>query len=164
MNKMRRLSTRAPGFDAKLARLTRYDAAQDPAVQKAVSKILADVRSRGDAAVRAYTKKFDGVLPRQYAVSEKFLDAIPAAQAQALRAAHDRIRAFHEKQLQQSWHFTDADGTRLGQQVSPLERVGLYVPGGKAAYPSSVLMNAVPAKVAGVPRIVMVVPAKEGAK
>ena len=158
MKKMRRLSTRASGFDAKLARLTRYEAAQDPAVQRTVRKILADVRSRGDAAVRAYTKKFDGVLPRQYAVSEKFLDAIPAAQAQALRAAHDRIRAFHEKQLQQSWHFTDADGTRLGQQVSPLERVGLYVPGGKAAYPSSVLMNAVPAKVAGVRELVMASP------
>jgi histidinol dehydrogenase len=158
MKKMRRLSTRASGFDAKLARLTHYEAAQDPAVQRTVRKILADVRSRGDAAVRAYTKKFDGVLPRQYAVSEKVLDAIPAAQVEALRAAHDRIRAFHEKQLQQSWHFTDAEGTRLGQQVSPLERVGLYVPGGKAAYPSSVLMNAVPAKVAGVRELVMASP------
>jgi histidinol dehydrogenase len=127
-------------------------------VQKAVRKILADVRKRGDAAVRAYTKKFDGVVPRQYAVSEKFLDAIPPGQAAALRAAHDRIRAFHEKQLQPSWDFTDADGTRLGQQVSPLERVGLYVPGGKAAYPSSVLMNAVPAKVAGVRELVMASP------
>jgi histidinol dehydrogenase len=133
MNKMRRLSTRARGFDAKLAALTRYDAAQNPAVQKAVRKILADVRSRGDAAVRAYTMKFDGVLPRQYAVSAKVLDAIPAAQAQALRAAHERIRAFHEKQVQQSWEFTDAEGTRLGQRLIPLERVGLYVPGGKAA-------------------------------
>jgi histidinol dehydrogenase len=158
MNEMRRLSTRARGFDAKLARLTRYDAAQDPAVQKAVRKILADVRKRGDAAVRAYTKKFDGVVPRQYAVSEKSLAAIPPGQAAALRAAHERIRAFHEKQLQQSWDFTDADGTRLGQQVSALERVGLYVPGGKAAYPSSVLMNAVPAKVAGVRELVMASP------
>ena len=156
--KLRRLSTRAAGFDAKLAALTRYDAAQDPAVQKAVRKILAEVRKRGDAAVRAYTKKFDGVVPRQYAVSEKFLDAIPADQAAALRAAHDRIRAFHDKQLQHSWEFTDADGTRLGQRLSPLERVGLYVPGGKAAYPSSVLMNAVPAKVAGVRELVMASP------
>jgi histidinol dehydrogenase len=158
MNKMRRLSTRARGFDAKLAALTRYAAAQNPAVQKAVRKILADVRSRGDAAVRAYAKKFDGMLPRQYAVSQKLVDAIPAGQAEALRQARDRIRAFHEKQLQQSWDFTDADGTRLGQQVSPLERVGLYVPGGKAAYPSSVLMNAVPAKVAGVRELVMASP------
>lgn len=156
--KLRRLSTRARGFDAKLAALTRYDAAQDPSVQKAVRKILADVRKRGDAAVRAYTKKFDGVVPREYDVSEKFVDQIPAVQAEALRAAHDRIRAFHEKQLQQSWDFTDVDGTRLGQQVSPLERVGLYVPGGKAAYPSSVLMNAVPAKVAGVRELVMASP------
>ena len=156
--KLRRLSTRARGFDAKLAALTRYDAAQGPSVQKAVRKILADVRKRGDAAVRAYTKKFDGVVPREYEVSEKFVDQIPAVQAEALRAAHDRIRAFHEKQLQQSWDFTDVDGTRLGQQVSPLERVGLYVPGGKAAYPSSVLMNAVPARVAGVRELVMASP------
>lgn len=156
--KLRRLSTRARGFDAKLAALTRYDAAQDPSVQKTVRKILADVRKRGDAAVRAYTKKFDGFVPREYEVSEKFVDQVPAVQAEALRAAHDRIRAFHEKQLQQSWDFTDVDGTRLGQQVSPLERVGLYVPGGKAAYPSSVLMNAVPAKVAGVRELVMASP------
>jgi histidinol dehydrogenase len=156
--KLRRLSTRARGFDAKLAALTRYDAAQDPSVQKVVRKILADVRKRGDAAVRAYTKKFDGVVPREYDVSERFVEQIPAVQAEALRAAHDRIRAFHEKQLQQSWDFTDVDGTRLGQQVSPLERVGLYVPGGKAAYPSSVLMNAVPAKVAGVRELVMASP------
>jgi histidinol dehydrogenase len=156
--KLRRLSTRAAGFDRKLAALTRYDAAQDPAVQKAVRKILAEVRSRGDAAVRAYTKRFDGVLPREFPVSEKSLDAIPPAQAEALRAAHQRIKAFHEKQLQKSWDFTDADGTRLGQQVSALERVGLYVPGGKAAYPSSVLMNAVPAKVAGVRELVMASP------
>ncbi len=156
--KLRRLSTAAAGFDAKLAALTRYDAAQDPAVQKAVRKILADVRKRGDAAVRAYTKKFDKVSPREFSVSEKLISAVPAEQAAALRAAHQRIKAFHERQLQKSWDFTDADGTRLGQQVSPLERVGLYVPGGKAAYPSSVLMNAVPAKVAGVRELVMASP------
>jgi histidinol dehydrogenase len=158
MRQLRRLSTRTAGFDAKLAALTRYDAAQDPAVQKAVRKILADVRKRGDAAVRAYTRKFDGVAPKEFDVTPKLLDAIPSAQAQALRAAHERIRAFHERQLQKSWDFTDGDGTRLGQQVSPLERVGLYVPGGKAAYPSSVLMNAVPAKVAGVRELVMTSP------
>ena len=156
--KLRRLSTRDTSFSEKLSALTRFDAAQDPAVQKAVRKILAEVRKRGDAAVRAYTKKFDGVMPRQYTVSERFLDAIPADQADALRAAHDRIRAFHQKQLQQSWEFTDADGTRLGQRLSPLERVGLYGPGGKAAYPSSVLMNAVPANVAGVRELVMASP------
>ena len=156
--KMRRLSTRDRGFEGKLKALTRYDAAQDPAVQKAVRNILADVRKRGDAAVRAYTKKFDGVAPRQFELAANLVDAIPRAQADALRAAHQRIKAFHERQLQKSWEFTDADGTRLGQQVSALERVGLYVPGGKAAYPSSVLMNAVPAKVAGVRELVMVSP------
>ena len=156
--KLRRLSTRAAGFDAKLAALTRYDAAQDPAVQKTVRRILADVRKRGDAAVREYTKKFDGVSPREFKLTKENLDAIPGQQADALRAAHQRIKTFHEKQLQKSWDYTDADGTRLGQRVSALERVGLYVPGGKAAYPSSVLMNAVPAKVAGVRELVMVSP------
>ena len=111
--KLRRLSTRAPGFDAKLAALTRYDAAQDPAVQKIVRKILADVRKRGDAAVREYTRKFDGVSPREFPLTD--LEAIPREQAEALRAAHQRIRAFHEKQRQESWQFTEADGTRLGQ-------------------------------------------------
>jgi histidinol dehydrogenase len=156
--KLRRLSTKDRGFEGKLKALTRFDAAQDPAVQKAVRTILADVRRRGDVAVRAYTRKFDGVSPKEFKLTNGLLDAIPADQAHALRAAHDRIRAFHERQLQKSWDFTDADGTRLGQQVSALERVGLYVPGGKAAYPSSVLMNAVPAKVAGVREIVMASP------
>jgi histidinol dehydrogenase len=155
--KLRRLSTRDRTFEKKLAILTRYDAAQDPAVQKTVRRILADVRKRGDAAVREYTRKFDGASPREFSL-EKRLDAVPREQLDALRAAHERIRAFHEKQLQKSWDFTDADGTRLGQQVSALERVGLYVPGGKAAYPSSVLMNAVPAKVAGVRELVMASP------
>ena len=156
--KLRRLSTRDRNFSAKLAALTRYDAAQDPKVQKAVRRILADVRKRGDAAVRAYTRKFDGVSPKEFKLTSGLVDAIPADQAQALRAAHDRIRAFHERQLQKSWEFTDTDGTRLGQRLSPLERVGLYVPGGKAAYPSSVLMNAVPARVAGVRELVMASP------
>jgi histidinol dehydrogenase len=156
--KMRRLSTKDRGFEGRLKALTRYDAAQDPTVQKAVRRILADVRKRGDAAVRAYTKKFDGVSPRQFELTAALIDAIPREQAEALRAAHQRIKAFHDRQLQESWDFTDADGTRLGQQVTPLERVGLYVPGGKAAYPSSVLMNAVPAKVAGVREVIMASP------
>ena len=153
--KLRRFSTRARDFDRKLAALTRYDAAQDPKVQNTVRKILADVRKRGDAAVRDYTRKFDGVSPRELALGKQ---DIPREQAEALRDAHARIRAFHERQLQESWQFTEADGTRLGQQVTPLARVGLYVPGGKAAYPSSVLMNAVAAKVAGVRELVMVSP------
>src|SRR5260221_269031 len=141
-----------------LEALRRPDAGQAPAVQKAVRKILADVRARGDAAVRQYARKFDGVPPKEIAVSEKCVAAIPREQADALRAAHARIIGFHEKQLQKSWDFTDADGTRLGQRLSPIERVGLYVPGGKAAYPSTVLMNAVPAKVAGVRELVMTSP------
>jgi histidinol dehydrogenase len=156
--KLRRLSTRTRGFDAKLTALTCGRAAQNPAVEKAVRRIIADVRKRGDAAVRAYTKKFDGTLPREFEVSTNLLDAIPREQAQALRVACERIRSFHAKQLQQSWEYTDAEGARLGQRVSALERVGLYVPGGKAAYPSSVLMNAVPAKVAGVRELIMVSP------
>jgi histidinol dehydrogenase len=156
--KLRRLSTRAAGFGRKLDALTRYDAAQDPAVQKTVRRILADVRRRGDAAVREYTKKFDGYTPKQFSVTPDLVDAVPAELARALRAAHERIRTFHEKQLQQSWEYTDAEGTRLGQRISALARVGLYVPGGKAAYPSSVLMNAVPAKVAGVGELVMACP------
>jgi histidinol dehydrogenase len=163
--KLRRLSTRSPGFDAELAQLTRYDAAQDPAVQEAVRGIIADVRVRGDVAVLEYTKRFDRLEAKSIASLEidqetlnAALQSIPDDQAQALRLAAERIRAFHEKQLQQSWDYTDKDGTRLGQRVSALERVGLYVPGGKAAYPSSVLMNALPAKVAGVPDLVMVSP------
>jgi histidinol dehydrogenase len=155
--KLRRLYTKDKAFARALAALTRYDAAQDPKVQGAVRRILADVRKRGDAAVRAYTRKFDGISPRDFSL-QKSLDGIPRAQLDALRAAHERIRAFHERQLQTSWDFTDADGTRLGQRVGALERVGLYVPGGKAAYPSSVLMNAVPAKVAGVRELVMTSP------
>jgi histidinol dehydrogenase len=162
MTRLRRLSTRAPGFDAKLAALTRYQAAQDPAVRSAVRRILADVRRRGDAAVRDYTRKFDRVSLKRLEIPgseiQKSVQSISRAQAKALRTAHERIRRFHEKQLQKSWEFIDADGTRLGQRLTPLERVGLYVPGGKAAYPSSVLMSAVPAKVAGVRELVMASP------
>ena len=158
--KLRRLSTRDAGFDAELAALTRFEAAQDPAVQAVVRDILADVRARGDAAVLEYTERFDKI--RVAAISDLEMDfsktSVPGAQGQALRLAHQRIKVFHERQLQSSWQYTEADGTRLGQRVTPLERVGLYVPGGKAAYPSSVLMNAVPAKVAGVRELIMVSP------
>ncbi|MDQ5847485.1 MAG: histidinol dehydrogenase [Pseudomonadota bacterium] len=159
--KLRRLSTREAGFDAALAALTRYEAAQAPALQEAVRRILADVRARGDEAVLEYTRRFDGldsiaeVKPREMQAA---LTSLPAEQGKALRFAAERIRRFHERQLQQSWDYTEADGTRLGQRVSALERVGLYVPGGKAAYPSSVLMNAIPAKVAGVRELVMTSP------
>jgi len=157
--KLRRLSTRDAGFDAALAALTRYEAAQDEAVEGVARAIIADVRRRGDAAVLEYTRKFD----RIEAGSIAELTVAPRADASgphvdALKAAHARVKAFHEKQMQASWEYQEADGTRLGQRVAPIERVGLYVPGGKAAYPSSVLMNAVPAKVAGVREIVMVSP------
>jgi histidinol dehydrogenase len=161
----RRLSTREGGFDAALAALTRFEAAQDPNVEAAVRGILRDVCARGDAAVLEYARRFDGVSATavsQLEVSREEILAksksVPPPQLEALQVAHARIRAFHEKQLQASWEYTEADGTRLGQRVTPLERVGLYVPGGKAAYPSSVLMNAVPAKVAGVGSILMVSP------
>jgi len=158
--KLRRLSTREAGFAGQLEALVRYDAAQDPAVQEAVRGILADVRARGDAAVLEYTRKFDGrnAVSLQDLEARPALGSIPAEQLKALREAHERIRSFHERQLQRSWDYTEADGSRLGQRVSPLERVGLYVPGGKAAYPASVLMNAVPARVAGVGELVMVSP------
>ena len=163
--KLRRLSTRRPGFDAALAALTRYEAAQDAKVRRVVSAIIADVRARGDAAVLQYSRRFDRVKVNSVArleVRKKALRAalhsLPRTQSRALREAAGRIRSFHERQLAHSWRYEEADGTMLGQNVTPLERVGLYVPGGKAAYPSSVLMNAIPAKVAGVPELVMVSP------
>jgi histidinol dehydrogenase len=163
--KLRRLSTRSPGFDAELAALTRYDAAQDPALEAAVRAILADVRARGDDAVLEYARRFDKVSASsltQLEVSKEQLSRaqgrVPGEQLEALKSAHERIRRFHERQLQKSWDYTEPDGTLLGQRITPLERVGLYVPGGKAAYPSTVLMNAIPAKLAGVASLVMVCP------
>ena len=158
--KLRRLSTRDARFPAELERLTRYEAAQDPALQDTVRRILADVRSRGDAAVLEYSERFDGMTAiAEIAVeADAALRAIPREHAEALRQAHQRIRRFHERQLAHSWDYTEEDGTRLGQRVSALERVGLYVPGGKAAYPSTVLMNAAPAKVAGVRELIMASP------
>ncbi len=163
--KMRRLSTRAAGFEAKLAALTRYEAAGDAAVERVVRGIIADVRKRGDAAVLAYARRFDRVKVSSVAKLEvprsklkAALKGLPKKDAASLRAAAARIRRFHERQLSRSWKYSEADGTLLGQLVTPLERVGLYVPGGKAAYPSSVLMNAIPAKVAGVREVVMVSP------
>src|SRR5256884_1150079 len=164
--KPRRLATRDAGFEAELAALTRHAALQEAGVQEAVPAVLADVRSRGDEAVLDYTRKFDRVAARSLAELEvpreklqKALESLSPEQASALREAGERIRDFHRRQLQSSWDYTDQDGTRLGQRVTALDRVGIYVPGGKAAYPSSVLMNALPAKVAGVRELVMVSPA-----
>jgi histidinol dehydrogenase len=156
---MRRLATTDRGFDAKLAALTRYEAAAGAKLRKTVARILADVRSHGDAALLRYARRLDKMTARTVAELEikPRIDA-PGPQLEALRAAHARIRAFHERQAQASWEYTEPDGTRLGQRITPLDRVGIYVPGGKAAYPSTVLMNAVPAKVAGVRELVMVSP------
>jgi histidinol dehydrogenase len=163
--KMRRLSSRDARFGAQLAALTRYEASSDARVQRAVTAIVADVRRRGDAAVLACSRRFDRVRARAVADLEvpaaglrAALRTLPGAQLRALRAAARRIRRFHLRQRSRSWELREADGTRLGQRVTPLGRVGLYVPGGKAAYPSSVLMNAIPAKVAGVAEVVMVSP------
>jgi histidinol dehydrogenase len=166
----RRLDSRVPGFDAELARLTEFEAALDENVDAAVAEILAGVRSRGDAALVDYTARFDRWTPRSAAELEvpagearAALDGLPRAQRDALEVAASRIRVYHERQRQESWRAREPDGTELGQQVTPLDRAGLYVPGGKAAYPSSVLMSAVAAKVAGVPELVMVTPTPDGA-
>lgn len=163
--KLRRLSTRSAGFGAQLAALTRQESAQDMKVKRVVSAIIANVRRRGDTAVLAYARRFDRVRASSVAKLaigkqdlHEALRSIPKAQAAALREAARRIGRFHARQFARSWGYREPDGTVLGQQVSPLERVGLYVPGGKAAYPSSVLMNAIPAKLAGVAEVVMVSP------
>ena len=171
MAELARFSTRDADFDARLARLTAFDTAQDETVDRTVAEILEAVKRRGDAAVLEYTARFDGVtaadlaqleLPRELLARAR--DRLPAGQREALEQAALRVRRYHEKQLAQSWQYTEADGTVLGQKLTPLDRDGLYVPGGKAAYPSSVLMNAIPAKVAGVPELVMVVPTPRGEK
>ncbi|MFM7847216.1 MAG: histidinol dehydrogenase [Rubrivivax sp.] len=165
---LRRLCTAEPGFEADFQRVLHWSAETDAAIEERVAAIVQDVRVRGDAAVLEYTARFDGLAATSVAALELGRDELQAAllritpaQRQALQAAADRVRSYHERQLQvcgRSWSYRDEDGTLLGQKVTPLDRVGLYVPGGKAAYPSSVLMNAVPARVAGVGEIVMVVP------
>ncbi|MFZ5543643.1 MAG: histidinol dehydrogenase [Pseudomonadota bacterium] len=169
---LRQLQTRAPDFEAAFQRLLHWSAEEDHAIEERVATILADVKARGDAAVLEYTQRFDGLAAESVAALELkreelrgALDAITPAQRRALEAAAGRVRAYHERQLEacgRGWSYRDADGTLLGQKVTPLDRVGIYVPGGKAAYPSSVLMNAVPAQVAGVGEIVMVVPTPRG--
>ena len=168
---MRRLDSSAPDFAAALARLTAVNTAQDEAIDTSVANIIVDVRARGDAAVLEYTAMFDRIkapsvaaLELGPAAFEAAFDSLDPEQRDALVAAGERVRTYHRHQKVESWSFTEADGTRLGQRVTPLERVGIYVPGGKAAYPSSVLMNALPAQVAGVHEIVMVVPTPKGAR
>ena len=163
-----RLSTARHTFDAEFKARLHWPADADAAIEQRVADILLDVKQRGDSAVLDYTARFDGVASDTLAALEltqadfkAAFDAIPAAQRDALQAAAARIRAYHEAQKKacgESWSYRDADGTLLGQKVTPLDRVGIYVPGGKARYPSSLLMNAIPAHVAGVGEIIMVVP------
>lgn len=163
-----RLSTASSTFEAQFQARLHWAADTDAAIEQRVADILADVQKRGDAAVLEYTARFDGLSAASVAGLEltqadfkAAFDAIPAAQREALQAAAARVRTYHEAQKKasgESWSYRDEDGTLLGQKVTPLDRVGIYVPGGKAAYPSSLLMNAIPAHVAGVQEIIMVVP------
>jgi histidinol dehydrogenase len=169
-----RLSTASRTFDAEFKARLHWSAEADAAIEQRVADILADVQKRGDSAVLDYTERFDGLkatsmsaLELTQAELKAAFDAIPAAQRDALQAAARRVRSYHEAQKKangESWSYRDEDGSLLGQKVTPLDRVGIYVPGGKAAYPSSVLMNAIPAHVAGVGEIIMVVPTPQGAK
>jgi len=168
---IKRLATVDADFTAKMDALLAFEGAQDDGIERTVIDILADVKARGDAAVVEYTNRFDRLtacsmadLELNKAELQAALDGLPAEQRQALEAAAHRIRIYHERQTLESWRYTEADGTQLGQMITPLDRVGLYVPGGKAAYPSSVLMNAIPAKVAGVKELIMVVPTPGGEK
>ena len=169
MAKIRRLSTVRRDFERRLKALLAFEAAFDAKVDTAVAKILSQVKARGDPAVLEYTRRFDKLkvkAARELELPKASLAAalltLPSPQRHALEEAANRIRAYHEKQLVQSWSYRDAEGTLLGQQVTPLERVGMYVPGGKAAYPSTVLMNAIPAKLAGVRELIMTVPTPNG--
>jgi len=169
-----RLNTADAGFEAAFAQRLHWSADTDAAIEQRVADILADVQKRGDAAVLDYTQRFDGVqagdvkaLEISQAELQSALDSLLAVQREALQAAAKRVRQYHEAQKKasgESWSYRDEDGTLLGQKVTPLDRVGIYVPGGKAAYPSSVLMNAIPAHVAGVQEIIMVVPTPAGVR
>ncbi|HAN29534.1 MAG TPA: histidinol dehydrogenase [Haliea salexigens] len=166
---MQRLDTRSADFDQRLEALTAWEEGLDASVEAAVAEIIAAVRQRGDAALLEYTARFDDrslssaaqleVSPQRL---QEALATIPAPQREALEQAAARVRSYHEHQRQASWQYRDDEGNLLGQQITALERVGIYVPGGKASYPSSVLMNALPARVAGVEEIIMVVPAPGG--
>ena len=168
------MNTAEAGFEAAFAARLHWSAETDAAIEQRVADILADVQQRGDAAVLEYTARFDGLpaanvqaLEITQAELKAALDSLPVAQRNALQAAAARVRQYHEAQKKasgESWSYRDEDGTLLGQKVTPLDRVGIYVPGGKAAYPSSVLMNAIPAHVAGVQDIIMVVPTPQGVR
>ena len=174
--KIRKLDSSANGFHTALHAVLAFEASEDEAIERSVAQILADVKARGDAAVLEYTNKLRPARRRRashalelpMAELEAALEGLEPKRRAALEAAAARVRGYHEKQQiecgSHSWQYTEADGTVLGQKVTPLDRAGIYVPGGKAAYPSSVLMNAIPARVAGVREIVMVVPTPDGVK
>lgn len=169
MSEILRLNSESADFSAKLEKLLAWDEVSDHKVVAIVEEILAQVKASGDAAVVEYSNRFDRLSVEDFtglmvtpAQIDAALERITDVQLQALTAAADRIREYHLHQRQESWSYTEADGTVLGQKITPIQKVGLYVPGGKASYPSSVLMNAVPAKVAGVEQITMVVPAPDG--
>ena len=166
---MKLLNTQSADFQSALQALLAFETAQDPKIDQIVADICADVQKRGDAAVIEYSNRFDGTSAQSMAdltLTQADLQAaferLPANVQTALQQSATRVESYHQRQKMQSWHYTDEDGTLLGQQISALDRVGIYVPGGKAAYPSSVIMNAMPAHVAGVPEIIMVVPTPGG--
>ena len=172
---IRKLDSTNPDFRQQLSAVLAFEAGEDAAIDQSAAKILAEVKSRGDAAVLDYTRQFDrvdaadvGALEIKQAELRAALHNLSPVRRAALQTAADRVRAYHERQKQEcgsnGFTYTEADGTVLGQKVTPLDRVGIYVPGGKAAYPSSVLMNAIPAKVAGVQEVIMVVPTPGGVK
>jgi len=167
--KIKRLNSSDANFWQELDGQLAWESVSNQAVNDTVTGIIADIRSRGDAALVEYTNRFDGMSATDIGELEipperlqQALDGLPTEQHEALQKAADRVRRYHDHQKQDSWNYTEADGTLLGQQITALDRVGLYVPGGKAAYPSSVLMNAIPAKVAGVAELIMVVPTPGG--
>jgi len=166
---IRHLNSAGATFKSDLGKLLAFEAAQDPKVETVAREILANIKARGDAALLDYTARFDRWTPASISALEidqatlkAALDNLSCPVRAALETAAARIRAYHEHQLQPSWQYTEADGTILGQQITPIDRAGLYVPGGKAAYPSSVLMNAITAKVAGVAELIMVTPTPDG--
>ena len=166
---MKLLNTQSADFQSALQALLAFETAQDPKIDQIVADICADVQKRGDAAVIEYSNRFDSTSAQSMAdltLTQADLQAaferLPANVQTALQQSAARVESYHQRQKMQSWHYTDEDGTLLGQQISALDRVGIYVPGGKAAYPSSVIMNAMPAHVAGVPEIIMVVPTPGG--
>jgi len=171
MIQIKRLSSTDCGFTAALEKTIAFEGVQNAAVDSTVADILANIKKRGDEALLEYTRCFDHLdaisiaeleLPKKDL--QQALQILPAFQREALEQAADRVHTFHKKQLVKSWSYTELDGTLLGQKITPLNRVGLYVPGGKASYPSSVLMNAIPAKVAGVDELIMVVPTPDNKK